>query len=74
MTKRGWKQLLASNNRFQGEGKYPIPAYSEFVEGGSKWRRRAAENGGSRLGNELPWCFSGERMMTNRINTYGKLA
>src|SRR5262245_12551893 len=31
MAKQGWKQLLDGAPWFRGEGKYPIPAYSEFM-------------------------------------------
>jgi hypothetical protein len=31
MAARGWKQLLARRPWFEGEGNYPIPAYSEFM-------------------------------------------
>src|SRR5438105_1902058 len=31
MPKQGWKQLLDGAPWFRGEGKYPVPAYSEFM-------------------------------------------
>ena len=31
MPERGWKQLLAGGSWFEGEGNYPIPAYSEYM-------------------------------------------
>ncbi len=31
MAERGWKQLVANRTWFQGKGKYPISAYSEFM-------------------------------------------
>ncbi|HEX7376441.1 MAG TPA: M28 family peptidase [Pirellulales bacterium] len=31
MSERGWKQLVAEYPWFNGEGNYPIPAYSEFM-------------------------------------------
>jgi hypothetical protein len=31
MPVRGWKRLFAGAHHFQGEGKYPIQAYSEFM-------------------------------------------
>ncbi len=31
MPAQGWKQLLSGASRFQGEGHFPIAAYSEFV-------------------------------------------
>ncbi len=31
MAERGWKRLLANHTWFQGKGKYPITAYSEFM-------------------------------------------
>ena len=31
MTVHGWQRLMSGANSFRGDGRYPIPAYSEFM-------------------------------------------
>ena len=55
---RGWRRLLAGYPWFRGEGKYPLPAYSEFMPPPRVGRKPCGEIDYDLFSNDDEFAFS----------------
>jgi hypothetical protein len=58
MPAAGWKQLLSGFPWFQGEGCYPIPAYSEFMPPPRLGRKPYGIFAGIPFDDKDPFCIA----------------
>ena len=56
MALSGWKKLLAGAPWFRGEGRFPLPAYSEFMPPPRVGTRPYGTGGTSPFDDDDPWA------------------